>query len=223
MSTTCLVPAYNEASRLPYVLRQLTLVSNLSQIIVVDDGSTDLTNQLTHQFPTVTFLHHPHNLGKAAAIKTGLKQIKTPNVLLFDADIDFVDPAEVQKSLTIFESQLPIDMLVYRTIRDKWPQKLVRTDLFLCGERLLRTADLKLILQAPITGFQLEVAINHYYIHHHKQICWMPFSGLSPNKLHKLGLARGIIPELNMVSDLFHYRGITAYFMDLIRFHATQI
>ncbi|EKD80509.1 MAG: hypothetical protein ACD_40C00073G0009 [uncultured bacterium] len=62
-------------------------------------------------------------------------------------------------------------------------------------------------MEGQISGFQLEVAINHYFIQHHKKIVWMPFSGLSPNKLHKLGFSRGIVP----------------YFIDLFQFHATQI
>lgn len=222
MSITCLIPAYNESARLPYVLTQLSHVHNLDQIIVIDDGSTDNTSLLTTHFPKVTFLHHPNNRGKSAAIKTGLTQVKTANILLFDSDIDFIDPHEVEHSIKFFKTNKSVDMLVYRTVRDKWPQKLVRADLVLCGERLLRTSDLNHIMQQPISGYQLEIAINHYMLASQKKLVWIPFSGLSPNKIHKSGLA-GIIPELKMVIDLFRFRGIFSYFADLINFHATQI
>lgn len=223
MSTTCLIPAYNEEPRIRYVISQLLQVPNLDKIIVVNDGSSDNSFHVLTQFPHITLLNHPLNLGKTAAIRTGLANVKTTNVLLFDSDIDFIDPLEVSRSITFFETHASAHMLVYRTVRDKWPQKLVRADLVLSGERLLRTADLKIILHKQVAGFQLEIAINHFFLHHHKNIFWMPFSGLSPNKLHKLGLFHCIIPELNMVYDLFRYRGLLSYFIDLLRFRATQI
>ncbi|EKD80508.1 MAG: cell wall biogenesis glycosyltransferase [uncultured bacterium] len=119
MAISCLIPTYNEAPRIGYIISKLLKVSNLSEILVIDDGSTDHTISVVRQFPRVTLINHSHNFGKTAAIKTGLKHIKSPNVLLFDADIDFIDQTEVQKSITIFESNLSIDMLVYRTIRDR--------------------------------------------------------------------------------------------------------
>lgn len=222
MSTTCLIPTYNETTRLPHVLKQLIQIPNLTKIIVIDDGSTDSTNQLISVFPSITFLHHRQNQGKSAAIKTGLTRVKTANILLFDGDIDFVDPREVTRSIKFFETHKSVDMLVYRTVRDHWLQKLVRADFVLSGERILRTHDLRQILHSGPKRFQLEVAINHYILQHHKSTAWIPFNGLGPRKAAKYGIS-GIISDWHMYYELLSYRGILSYFSDLIHFHATQI
>ncbi|HBD01950.1 hypothetical protein A2187_00085 [Candidatus Collierbacteria bacterium RIFOXYA1_FULL_46_24] len=222
MTTTCIIPSYNESLRLPYVLTQLSQVPLLTQLIVVNDGSSDNTSQILQQFPHVLLLNHPHNLGKTAAVKTGLTHALHNNILLFDADIAHFTPEEVTRSIQAFTQDPAIDMLVYRTIADKWPQKLVRADLVLSGERLLRRQILTKILQQPLEKFQLEIAINHFMLSQHKKIVWMPFTGLGPHKVHKFGLS-GIIPDLQMYLDLFRYRGVVNYFLDLIQFSATQI
>jgi len=40
---TCIIPAYNEADRIPGVLKAISK-TNIKKIIVVDDGSTDNTS-----------------------------------------------------------------------------------------------------------------------------------------------------------------------------------
>jgi glycosyltransferase involved in cell wall biosynthesis len=69
----CLViPAYKEAGPLIPFLRALLKFVSPSQLIVVNDGSSDQTAPLvaTH-FPALHLLTHPVNLGKGAAMKTG--------------------------------------------------------------------------------------------------------------------------------------------------------
>ncbi len=222
MPTTCIIPAHNEAPRLPYVLTQLSHVHNLDQIIVVNDGSTDDTAAIVRHFPKVILANHECNRGKTEAIKTGLALAEHDNILLFDADIDHFQAREVKRSIDVFSLSPLVDMLVYRTMNDRWPQKLVRADIALCGERILRKNNLTQILTENISGYQLEVAINHYFLLRRKNIVWVPFSGLGPNKLHKFGYA-GILQDIKMALELIRYRGIVGYFTDLLRFHATQI
>ena len=47
---TCLIPAYNEADRIGGVLAAIAAHPNLHHVIVIDDGSTDLTAQVARSF-----------------------------------------------------------------------------------------------------------------------------------------------------------------------------
>lgn len=87
-----IVPAYNEENSVEAVLRRLLKVSqNLpsSEIIVVDDGSTDSTAMKVSRFNSVRLVKHEGNQGKGTAITTGLRNSKGNIVVIHDADMEY--------------------------------------------------------------------------------------------------------------------------------------
>ena len=77
-----LLPAYNEASGIGQLLRRI--VASLDHndcdyhIVVVNDGSTDQTENIVSQYAkqgSITLLSHPTNQGLGKAIKTGISYI----------------------------------------------------------------------------------------------------------------------------------------------------
>ncbi len=89
------IPAYNEARRLPPSLRQieayLRASDRHSELIVVDDGSTDGTSdavdRLIGEGLRMHLIRHPKNLGKGAAVRTGVMAATGRLVLFTDADL----------------------------------------------------------------------------------------------------------------------------------------
>lgn len=82
------IPAYNEESRLPATLEALQefLSGREHEIIVVDDGSSDRTAEAAEEFGC-RVVRHPRNLGKGAAVKTGVLASSGDLVLVTDADL----------------------------------------------------------------------------------------------------------------------------------------
>lgn len=85
------IPAYNEAKRLPR-----TLVATLSylqtrgleaEILVVDDGSADNTTKVAQAFTGVTALRYEPNRGKGHAVRYGVLRASGERVLFMDADL----------------------------------------------------------------------------------------------------------------------------------------
>lgn len=90
------IPAFNEAKRLPRTLTEVTAYlarqSYAAEIVVVDDGSTDATAQLVREWPQpplpLRLVAHAdgRNHGKGAAVRLGLQEARGRTRLFMDAD-----------------------------------------------------------------------------------------------------------------------------------------
>lgn len=92
MELSIVIPAFNESARLPATLQAIEAYFQSSgmqaEVLVVDDGSTDDTAQLTERdFPNVRLIRHQKNMGKGAAVKTGMLAATGEWRYLCDADL----------------------------------------------------------------------------------------------------------------------------------------
>ncbi len=95
-----ILPAYNVEDAIAGILRQLKENFPQAAVVVVDDGSTDRTAAIVRQFAHVQLLSHAANLGKGAALKTGIRIVRSqiaPEWYAFmDADGQHA-PADLKK------------------------------------------------------------------------------------------------------------------------------
>lgn len=101
-----IIPAYNEASRLPLTLidvdQYLTEQGHAHEIIVVNDGSIDSTGEVVKRFGTLMkqlkYVSQDANMGKSAAIRIGMLAAKGTWRLAMDAD-NSISIVELMKML----------------------------------------------------------------------------------------------------------------------------
>ncbi len=93
---SALVPVYNEVRTLPAVLQQLLLISEISEIVIVDDASTDGSKEFLKKYShaKVKVLFHESNQGKTAAINTALQAATGEIAIIQDSDLEY-DPSEI--------------------------------------------------------------------------------------------------------------------------------
>lgn len=103
-----IVPAKNEECGLADMLPKLKKTFPNSEIIVVDDCSTDGTSRICEQFKVKT-LKHPYSMGNGAAIKTGARKARGEIFVFLDADGQH-DPDDLPKLLS--KMQEGYDMVV---------------------------------------------------------------------------------------------------------------
>jgi len=93
------VPVYNERDRVGQALKELlsTPLPVETEVIVVDDGSTDGTWEQLAQLPLpdqVRLIRHKENRGKGAALRTALEAATGDVFVPFDADLEY-DPSDL--------------------------------------------------------------------------------------------------------------------------------
>jgi polyisoprenyl-phosphate glycosyltransferase len=152
-----IMPAHNEQAALPRVVRQVleALREWPTEILVVDDGSTDATwsviQELAAEHPEVTGLRFTRNFGHQSAILAGLGAARGDAVVMMDADGQH--PPEL---LSAFVTRWRDGAAVVQGIRDVNPDagawKRWTSDLFygvitrLAGVRIPRgSADFRLL------------------------------------------------------------------------------
>lgn len=96
LALSIVIPAYNEAAALPGVLREIEAVQGIlpcpSEVIVVDDCSTDETVAAVSASPRVRLVRNPIRLGYGHALMRGIAAGKSDIIAICDADGSY-DPA----------------------------------------------------------------------------------------------------------------------------------
>jgi glycosyltransferase involved in cell wall biosynthesis len=96
-----ITPVFNERTTIAAALKNVLAQPQVAELIVVDDGSNDGTWEELQSFtrhnsdssPKVHLLRHERNLGKGAALRTGIAHATAPIVIIQDADLEY-DPEE---------------------------------------------------------------------------------------------------------------------------------
>ena len=95
LELSVVIPAYNEELRLPKSLERIRAYlakrGNSSEVIVVDDGSTDGTAQFVESqmatWPQLRLVKNPGNRGKGYSVRHGIQEARGRIVLFTDADL----------------------------------------------------------------------------------------------------------------------------------------
>jgi glycosyltransferase involved in cell wall biosynthesis len=226
-AVSCIIPFYNEGGRISRVLKEVSRVKNISQIICVDDGSRDNAGKtVKKQFSAVKILRLKKNQGKSAAVKNGVKAAKGEIILLLDADLKKFQAQELERAINIFIS-LDADLLVLRQKKAIFYQnlfsKISLVDVLVSGQRLLKKSDLLKIFKKKIAGYLLEVAINAYMLKKHKKTYWMDYQGVNVTKIEKEGFLRGAEKSWKMINNIIAYLGLAEFLGQTKLFKARKV
>ncbi len=96
MKLSVIIPVYNEAQTMREIVRRVLDTGLVSEVVVVDDGSTDGTREILAELDGkqgVRVILHERNQGKGAAVRTGLQNATGDVLLIQDADLEY-DPRE---------------------------------------------------------------------------------------------------------------------------------
>ena len=96
MNLSVIIPVFNESESIQEIIKRVKATKLASEIIVVDDGSTDGTRDMLKKYDgkeKVRVILHEKNQGKGAAVRTGIQAAKGEILLVQDADLEY-DPRD---------------------------------------------------------------------------------------------------------------------------------
>ena len=92
MKLSVVIPVYNEKNNIEEILKRVKATKLASEIVVVDDGSQDGTQNVLKKLDGksgVRVILHQNNQGKGAAVYTGIKAALGDVILIQDADLEY--------------------------------------------------------------------------------------------------------------------------------------
>lgn len=106
LAVSVVIPVYNEVATIDAILERVLATGYASEVIIVDDASTDGTRDRLLEFDRideVRVLLHGYNKGKGAALRTAFAYATGDVVLIQDADLEY-DPADYERLLEPIEA-----------------------------------------------------------------------------------------------------------------------
>jgi len=129
------VPVLNEEDNIEPLIREIAAVSKdvpCSEILYVDDGSTDRTieilKSLRDQYPSLRVIQHDRRSGQSAALWTGVKAASNDIVVTMDGDGQN-NPADIARLYAAFTQNvknIPALMVVGERMKrnDNWVRRI---------------------------------------------------------------------------------------------------
>ena len=201
LSTTIIIPCFNEANAIEQTVRQI--IETLSferdrtwEVIVVDDGSTDESKErlrtLSQEQPQAPLrvVMHTRNLGYGAALKSGIQRSRSELICITDADGTYPNE-RIPELLKLAEER---DMVVgarigqdvkYSKIRSIPKMVLVPWVSFLCGShvpdmnsglRVFRRDAAMRYLKILPDGFSFTTTITICFLRNRRDVLFTPIN-----------------------------------------------
>jgi glycosyltransferase involved in cell wall biosynthesis len=173
------IPVYNEEATIRQVLENVAALPIATEIIVIDDASTDGTRQALAEYEhrrNISVIFKPRNEGKGAALRTGFRRVSGDVVIVQDADLEY-DPSDILSVIQpIIDGQADVvygsrfleesrgsDSSIHRwgnaclTQLSNWFTGLQITDMETCYKAFRREVLASFEIQQPRFGFEPEV------------------------------------------------------------------
>jgi glycosyltransferase involved in cell wall biosynthesis len=216
---SAIVAAYNEQYTIAEVVHRLKHNLLIDEVIVVSDGSTDLTAQVARR-AGATVIELRQNVGKGDAMALGVEAAKH-DILLF-ADADLIGLNDMMITMLVKKACLEkYDM--FTLIRDRGVEKLqqyIGVEYNIGGERILTRELWDVIPSEDRRGFGVEFALNYYAMQMGLKIGQGLAEGLKQViKERKRGLVWGFISRVDMFAQclwtylklfIFHHPHVAA-------------
>lgn len=187
MKVSVVLPAKNEAGAIEQTITKIQGLKIISEILVVNDGSSDQTAALAEK-AGARVISHPYSKGNGAAIKTGARNALGDIIIFMDADGQH-DPNDIPKLLVEIEKgydlvvgarQKGSQASVGRGIANKFYNNLAsymtehKVDDLTSGFRAVRAEKFREFIYLLPNGFSYPTTSTMAFFRAGYSICYVP-------------------------------------------------
>jgi glycosyltransferase involved in cell wall biosynthesis len=200
---TCIICAHNEAPRIGGVLGVASVHPLLSEVIVVNDGSTDGTADIVRSYPSVQLISLAERRGKSRAFAAGVRAARHDYIMHLDADLKHLTVANITalaKPVLSGSCGMSISVRKNSLAIYRW----LGLD-FVSGERALPKRIVAACLSEidALPGFGIEAYINARIIDEQLSIAVVTFdSVINTRKAMKVGRWKGALADWMTALDV---------------------
>ena len=109
-----IIPVHDEIRFIPELLKSLKhFTFNGNEVIIVDDGSTDGSEEFLENVQSIKVIRLSINKGKGYAIKRGLLSAKYKKIIIYDGDME-LNPADISKLMILDKKKEVAFVMGYR-------------------------------------------------------------------------------------------------------------
>jgi polyisoprenyl-phosphate glycosyltransferase len=205
MDAIAIIPAYNEEKTVGQVIAVLKESPLIKKVIVVSDGSTDNTVDVSKSYG-VEVVELSENIGKGGALKAGLDNSKAEVVLFLDADLIGLTQKHVHNLLEpVMNDQADMTIGIFEKgrIATDFAQKMAP---HLSGQRALKFSLLEQISDLDVARFGVEVALNRFMESSKIRVKDVVLQDMSHvMKEEKMGVWKGMAARMKMYWEIIKY------------------
>lgn len=206
MFAAVVIPAFNEAGTIAAVVKAAMASPWVVEVLVVDDGSEDETAAVAAEAGASVAVH-PRNMGKAAAMHSGLTHTRQEVVLFLDGDLLGLRGEHVTSLVApVATGDFPASIGVFHAGRGATDLAQVVAP-FLSGQRaLVRSLLADYFAEQPaavVSRFGIEMDLTRWLKQRGVTVAHVPLVDLSHRmKEEKLGLVKGVAARARMYWEI---------------------
>lgn len=198
-----IIPAKDEESRITNVLRAACASKLATEVIVVDDGSSDDTAFVASKVPGVRVVELPYNVGKAAAMAEGARSTTASILTFVDADLDGLTGEHIDKIIRpILANDCEMCVGVFRGGKT-WSDSAQKIAPYLSGQRAVKRELFESVPNIQELRMGIEWALNDAAKRRRARVLRVALEGVSNcHKEQKLGVVKGAAARTKMYIEI---------------------
>lgn len=198
MKITCVIPAYNEEKTIGNIIRCVSDVEYIDEIIVISDGSVDRTSFISKSMGART-IELKSNRGKGAALAAGIESSIGDIIMFLDADLIGLNRGHIDELLLpVIRNETDMTIGVFNNGRF-FTDIAQRITPQLSGQRALKRCIIQDISKLKMTRYGVEIVITKLAQSRHIRYKTVILEKLTHiMKEEKLGLVRGFKERIKM-------------------------